>query len=74
MPLGGVGPRGAQTVFYLIDRLHDRGIRTAVVTGYTDVPSEQGKVAVALQETRGSGCAAPELTPARAGQGAQKAL
>jgi len=45
-----IGLRGGQMAFDLIDRLHDRGIRTVVVTGYADVPSIEGKVAVVLKK------------------------
>ena len=34
----------------LIDQLHDRGIRTVVITGYTDVSIKPGKAVAVLQK------------------------
>ena len=42
--------RDGELSYELIDRLQDRGIRIVVLTGYTDVPLQEGKVAVILQK------------------------
>jgi DNA-binding NtrC family response regulator len=42
--------RGGELAYDLIDQLHNQGIRIVVVTGYADVPSMEGKVAVVLQK------------------------
>ena len=42
--------RGGELAYDLIDQLHGQGIRIVVVTGYADVPSMEGKVAVVLQK------------------------
>jgi len=42
--------RDGELSYELIDRLHDRGIRIVVLTGYTDVSFQEGKVAVILQK------------------------
>jgi CheY-like chemotaxis protein len=42
--------RGGELAYDLIDQLHNQGIRIVVVTGYADIPSLEGKVAVVLQK------------------------
>jgi len=42
--------RGGELAHDLIDKLHDRGIRIVVVTGYGDASFDQGKVAAVLQK------------------------
>ena len=42
--------RDGELSYELIDRLQDRGIRIVVLTGYTDVSLQEGKVAVILQK------------------------
>jgi CheY-like chemotaxis protein len=42
--------RGGELAYDLIDRLHDKGIRIVVVTGYADVSIDERKVAVLLQK------------------------
>ena len=59
--------RGGGTANDLIDQLHDRGIRTVVVTGDADVPSVQGKVAVVLKKPVRADALLQSLRPA--GQG-----
>jgi FixJ family two-component response regulator len=34
----------------MIDRLHGRGIRVVVISGYADVPLAEGKAAAVLQK------------------------
>jgi DNA-binding NtrC family response regulator len=59
--------RGGETANGLIDQLHDRGIRTVVVTGSADVPSVQGKVAAVLTKPVAAEALLQSLRPA--GQG-----
>jgi CheY-like chemotaxis protein len=40
--------RNGDKSYGLIDRLHDRGIRTVVITGYSDVSVTAGKVVAVL--------------------------
>jgi len=42
--------RGGELAYGIIDRLHDRGIRVVVISGYADVPLAQGKAAAILQK------------------------
>jgi len=42
--------RDGELSYKLIDWLQDRGIRIVVLTGYGDVPLQQGKAAVILQK------------------------
>jgi DNA-binding NtrC family response regulator len=42
--------RGGERSYGLIDRLHARGIRTVVITGYADVSLPPGKADVILQK------------------------
>jgi DNA-binding NtrC family response regulator len=42
--------RDGELAYGLIDQLHNQNIRIVVVTGYPDVPSVEGKVAVVLQK------------------------
>jgi len=42
--------RDGERSYELIDRLHDRGIRVVVLTGYADVSLRKGKAAVVLQK------------------------
>jgi DNA-binding NtrC family response regulator len=59
--------RDGETANDLIDQLHDRGIRTVVVTGDADVPSVQRKVAVVLTKPVRADALLRSLRPA--GQG-----
>ena len=42
--------RNGEQSYGLIDRLHDQGIRTIVISGYADVSPAQGKVAAILHK------------------------
>jgi ActR/RegA family two-component response regulator len=42
--------RDGELSYELIDWLQDRGIRIVVLTGYSDVSLQEGKVAVILQK------------------------
>src|SRR5262245_31996402 len=42
--------RDGELSYELIDRLLDRGIRIVVLTGYSDIVLQEGKVAVILQK------------------------
>jgi CheY-like chemotaxis protein len=42
--------RGGELAYDLIDRLHDRGIRVVVVSGYADVPLPHGKASAVLEK------------------------
>jgi ActR/RegA family two-component response regulator len=42
--------RGGELAYELIDRLHERGIRTVVLTGYCNIALAEGKVATILQK------------------------
>ncbi|BCG78969.1 hypothetical protein MesoLj113b_25110 [Mesorhizobium sp. 113-3-3] len=42
--------RNGEQSYALIDRLHDTGIHTVVLTGYADAPLARGKVAAILQK------------------------
>jgi CheY-like chemotaxis protein len=42
--------RDGELAYGMIDRLHDRGIRVVVLSGYADVPLAQGKAASILQK------------------------
>jgi FixJ family two-component response regulator len=42
--------RGGEQGFGLIDRLHDQGIHTIVVSGYENIPLAAGKVEAILQK------------------------
>jgi CheY-like chemotaxis protein len=42
--------RNGEKSYPLIDLLHDRGIRTVVLSGYADAPLAHGKVAAILQK------------------------
>jgi CheY-like chemotaxis protein len=41
---------GGEWAYGLIDRLHARGIRVVLMSGYADVPVPQGKVAAILRK------------------------
>jgi DNA-binding NarL/FixJ family response regulator len=60
--------RGGELAYDLIDQLHDRGIRVVVVTGYADISSVQGKVAVVLQKPVREDVLLQSLRPAGHGQ------
>jgi ActR/RegA family two-component response regulator len=49
----------------LIDQLHDRGIRTVVMTGYSDVSVEPGKVVAVLQKPLSEDLLLAALCPSR---------
>jgi CheY-like chemotaxis protein len=49
----------------LIDRLHDRGIRTVVITGYSDVSVKPGKAVAVLQKPFGEELLLEALRPPR---------
>ena len=42
--------RNGEQSYGLIDLLHDKGIRTIVLTGYADAPLARGKVSAILQK------------------------
>lgn len=42
--------RNGEQSYALIDLLHDKGIRTIVLSGYADAPLARGKVAAILQK------------------------
>lgn len=42
--------RNGEQSYALIDLLHDKGIRTIVLTGYADAPLARGKAAAILQK------------------------
>jgi len=42
--------RAGELAHGLIDRLHDRGVRIVVISGYADIPMVTGKVAATLQK------------------------
>jgi len=42
--------RGGELAYGLIDHLHEQGIRVVVISGYSDVSVESGKVAAILQK------------------------
>jgi CheY-like chemotaxis protein len=42
--------RGGERAYDMIDRLHDRGIRVVVMSGYGDVPLAPGRAAAILQK------------------------
>jgi len=58
--------RGGELAHGLIDRLHDRGIRTVVISGYSDVPVAPGKVAATLQKPIGEEQLLAALRPSAA--------
>jgi CheY-like chemotaxis protein len=45
-----VNLRGGELAYAMIDRLHGRGIRVVVISGYADVPLAEGKAAAVLQK------------------------
>jgi CheY-like chemotaxis protein len=45
-----VNLRGGELAYGMIDRLHDRGIRVVVMSGYADVPLARGKAAAILEK------------------------
>jgi CheY-like chemotaxis protein len=49
----------------LIDQLHDRGIRTVVITGYSDVSLEPGKAVAVLQKPFSEEVLLAALRPSR---------
>ena len=51
----------------LIDRLHDRGIRTVVITGYSDVSVRAGKVVTVLLKPLHEDSLLAALRPSRTG-------
>jgi CheY-like chemotaxis protein len=59
--------RGGETAYELIDQLHTRGVRTVVVTGYAEVSSLQGKVAIVLSKPVGSDVLVQSLRSAALG-------
>jgi ActR/RegA family two-component response regulator len=42
--------KGGELAYELIDRLQERGIRIVVLTGYSDIAVEKGKVAAILHK------------------------
>jgi len=42
--------RGGERAYDLIDRLHGRGIRVVVISGYSDVPRALGKAVAILEK------------------------
>jgi CheY-like chemotaxis protein len=42
--------RGGERAYDMIDRLHDRGVRIIVMSGYGDVPLAPGKATAILQK------------------------
>jgi len=42
--------RNGEMAYDLIDQLQDRGIRTVVLTGYSNIALEKGKAAASLQK------------------------
>ena len=53
------------TSYGLIDRLRDRGIRTVVITGYSDVSLEPGKAVAVLQKPFSEEVLLAALRPSR---------
>jgi CheY-like chemotaxis protein len=60
--------RGGEQAYGLIDRLHDRGIRVVVISGYSDVSVPHGKVAATLRKPMEPGLLLQSL---RSGQNKQ---
>jgi CheY-like chemotaxis protein len=64
--------RGGELAYNLIDRLHDRGIRVVVVSGYADVPLPQGKASAVLEKPVNEAQLIGSLRPATADKAARR--
>jgi CheY-like chemotaxis protein len=58
-----VNLRGGELAYGMIDRLHDRGVRVVVVSGYADASLTQVKAAAILQKPVSEGQLLASLRP-----------